>query len=65
MVWRVTSRIVAKADSMRSKVRPVRGGEVELASQAGGGLGVLVVVALEPLVEGTLGLRLRFGHPIS
>ena len=40
-----------------SKVRPVRSGEVvereqlvAVASQAGGGLGVLVVVTLEPLV---------------
>ena len=34
-----------------------------VARQAGGGPGVLVVVALEPLVEGAFGLRPRFGHP--
>ena len=50
-------------DVGRSNVRPVRGGEVvereqfvAVASQAGGGLGVLVVVTLGPAVEGALGL---------
>jgi len=53
-----------------SKVRPVRGGEVvegeqlvTVTGQVGGGLGVLVLVTLEPLVEGALSLRSRFGHP--
>ena len=61
----VSDRCEGRLDDVgRSKVRPVGGGEVvereqfvAVASQAGGGLGVLVVVALEPLAEGALGLR--------
>ena len=55
-----------------SKVRPVGGGEVvereqlvAVASQAGGGLGGLVVVPFEPLVEGALGLRPGLGSRLS
>ena len=63
-------RIVAKADSMTLVVRRCvqcaagksyeREQLVAVAGQAGGGLGVLVVVALAPLVEGALGLRPRW-----
>ena len=57
-------------DPGSSKVGPVRGGEVvereqlvAVTGQAGGGLGVLVIVVLQPLVEGPLGVRPRLGHP--